>query len=1364
MPRYFCVAVLVVFIVSVLPSFAQQTFTLNHPAAPDFSGCLNQGCFGGACPAYTETWTIDRSVVFGSEIMNGTYQNTAFDGCTAQTLFNVAQEIELGGREINLPYSFGFFSGNDGPCSHPFPTDSQGSTDFGFCVQSTSSDTVHYQLQLNTADFGGSDPQSVAFVGVTDPDFSFFETTPLFNVSYIPDQSAEMGPCTQCQAQAGAPINLFTGNVWIQQQDYVLPGLGGGMELTRSWNSMWSNNRPPKQVGMFGDGWTSTYEENLSQTANGLKYWSGAGTAWTFTFNSSNSTYSLTIPSDARATLVFDSTANQYTLTLKDGNKRIFDSNGRMVELLDRNSNATTLGYDASGRLSTVTDAGGRILTFAYGDPSNVNQVTTISDAAGTIATYTYAANGILTSVAYADGSGFRFTSDPTDLITSVTDPTGKVIESHTYDSIRRGLSSAEANNVNSVTISYAANESSQITDSLGNISNYGAQVINRKHYLSSMTGFGCATCGAIPGTSYTYDSQGNVATATDAANNKTSYTYDSNANLTSSSLMVGGINISYSYTYNGFAEVLTATDPLGNVSTNTYDANGNLLSTTTPSPGGKTAGSKTSFAYDAKGELTQITDPLKNITKIAYTPAGLISTITDSLGNVTSYGYDTRGNRTSVSDALKNQTTFQYDSRNRLTKITRPDQSTVRYGYDLKGRRTSVTDENNKVTQYGYDDADRLISVTGPDQAVTQYAYDTEGNLSSITDPLLHTTTFSYDSQRRLTQTTFPSTKSESYSYDAVSDLATKTDRKGQTITYSYDELRRLTKKQYPDTTTVNYTYDAASRLTQAQDSTGTYTFTYDNMGRLTQASEVYAFLTGKTFSVSYAYDAGSNRTGLTDPNGSNISYSYDALNRLTSIKDFNRNSFGFGFDALSRRTSLTRPNAVNTSYQYDSVSNLLSVLHNKSTTTLDGTVYTYDAAGNRTSKANKLNSVTSSFGYDSLYQLTGVTQGTSTVESYTFDAAGNRTSSATIPTYTYDASNELQSTGASTYAYDANGNTISKTDASGTTTYSWDFENRLTSVVLPGGNSVTFVYDPLGRRIRKSDAIYVYDGINLIQESDSAGNLVARYVHGPGVDEPLVAYRGSATEFFEGDGLGSITSLSSTAGAVNQTYVFDSFGNTTATTGTFVQPFRYTGREFDNETGLYLYRARYYDPSIGRFLNEDSRRNAVELNRYAYALNNPVLLRDPRGHQEEGDPAEQEAEEAIEERNREREALKPAEPEPPLPETWVESVYKRHSPSDIQAVRNGACSTDPELEKAIKIDEAFNRIKNGGPYPYTQDATIFRNREGNLPDKPYGYYHEYTVEDPSAPNRGTRRIVVGDNGEMYYTDNHYQTFIQIK
>ena len=262
-----------------------------------------------------------------------------------------------------------------------------------------------------------------------------------------------------------------------------------------------------------------------------------------------------------------------------------------------------------------------------------------------------------------------------------------------------------------------------------------------------------------------------------------------------------------------------------------------------------------------------------------------------------------------------------------------------------------------------------------------------------------------------------------------------------------------------------------------------------------------------------------------------------------------------------------MTRPNGVDTSYSYDNLSRLLSVLHNGGS--LPGsTGYTYDAAGNRTSKTavqqaspNPV-SVTSNYSYDNIYELTQAVVGGTLAESYSYDPVGNRLTSAGPTSYNYNTSNELTSTSSATYAYDNNGNTTSKTDSTGTTSYTWDFENRLTSVTLPGtGGTVNFRYDPFGRRIRKGCAdsgttIYAYDGDNITEELGAGGNLLAHYTQGAGIDEPLAMTGTGGTYFYHADGLGSITSLTDGSGQLAASYVYDSFGNLTASTGTITIP----------------------------------------------------------------------------------------------------------------------------------------------------------------------------------------------------------------
>jgi len=359
-----------------------------------------------------------------------------------------------------------------------------------------------------------------------------------------------------------------------------------------------------------------------------------------------------------------------------------------------------------------------------------------------------------------------------------------------------------------------------------------------------------------------------------------------------------------------------------------------------------------------------------------------------------------------------------------------------------------------------------------------------------------------------------------------------------------------------------------------------------------------------------------------MTDPQNLPTAYSYDVLNRLKTLAFNGQNpAFGFGYDALCRRNSLTRPNGVNTTYTYDPASSLLSVLHKLGTTAIDGASYTYDNAENRKTRTDKRLNSTLTYGYDNIYQLQTAKQGSTTKESYTYDIVGNRLSSLGVTPYTYNTSNELMSTPSVSYAYDNNGSVLTKSDG---TQYTWDYENELTQVVLPGtGGTVNFKYDPLGRRAQKSftqsgtttTTDYLYDGANRIEDVDVNGNLLARYVQGRGIDEPLEEIASGATSYHQQDGVGSVTSLSSTSGTIgSNTYTYDSYGNTT-TGATVVNPFRYTGREFDTEIGIYAYRARYYDQTVGRFLSEDPVRFKGGVNFYAYTLNDPLNWTDPFG-----------------------------------------------------------------------------------------------------------------------------------------------------
>lgn len=1053
------------------------------------------------------------------------------------------------------------------------------------------------------------DPGHTTYVWMDNLSFQHVPTAPT---------QPDPGPSEEVESKAGEPINLTNGDVWIPKTDYSVPGLAGGLSAKRTWNSLWNHSSPPFEIGMFGRGWTSSFEERLQTfNSNHTIYWNGSGNIWVFKkpVGCTDCAYSVISPLNQHASIQYDASIGQRTLSFSDGTKKTFNYSGQLLAIIDRNGNQTTVSYDNSNRIAMVNAPGGQQISFTYNNLQNTNLATSILDTVGTVATFNYA-NSNLTQVIYADGSEINYGYDDANNIISMTDNEGKVLAIFTYDTSGRGLSSSHANSIDLVTIEYISDSSTVLTDSAGNKTTYQYSTISNKKYITAVEGPGCNSCGGRNDISFDLDESGNRLSRTDANGNTISYTYDHADNLITST-DADGTRI---YTYNNFGQILSETNPQGNTTTYLYDNNGNLESVTEPSPDdGVTAGPNTQFQYDVAGQLVKILDPLgkRHYTAITYYPTGLISTIKNAQRKITAFNYDERGNRTSITDMLNQTTSFTYDAMNRLTDIVHPDDSTQQFAYDSRWRKISVTDANNLTTNYGYDDADRLISITDAAYNQTLYFYDNESNLTSVIDELNRTTSFDYNSLGHVTNIIFPSYLSETYSYDNVGNLTDRTDRNGQCTTYKYDQLNRMTEKRYTDYT-ATYNYNNMSKLTEVNDPTGMYRFVYDNLGRMKQAITDYSLLTNKSFTVSYGYDVASNLISLTDPENNTTTYNYNTLNQLTSLTAPGRKVFKLEYDALGRRTKLSRPNAIATNYTYDLLSRLLSMSHTKHNKVVHGVTYTVGAAGNHTSRISLLSNITKDYTYDDIYQLVNVVQKPSVIEKYSYDEIGNRMSSINSSPYTYNSSNELISIPGIEYSYDNNGNLLEENSGVGTTNYIWDNENRLTSTTIPeSGETVIFQYDPFGRRIYKSSSlgttIFIYDGDNIIEEVNTDGSLMVNYIHYLGTDEPLAILHGATISYYQADGLGSITSLSDSKGNLVSTYEYDSFGNLLASTGSVSNPFRFTGREFDAETGLYFYRARYYDPSIGRFISEDPIRSSWSA--YTYVRNNPVNYVDPTG-----------------------------------------------------------------------------------------------------------------------------------------------------
>jgi YD repeat-containing protein len=270
-----------------------------------------------------------------------------------------------------------------------------------------------------------------------------------------PTAPSGTGPGPSCPScSAGHPINLTNGNTYIQQTDIQIPGIGGGLVLSRTWNSIWPPSQSAMNSGLFGVNWRSAYEERVFSVAGGTAEYARAdGSFWSFLLYGSPATFHVVAPANGRATLAYG--ASQWTLTFDNGEQRVFDNtSGSLVAIVDRNGNTTQLSYDGTGRLVTVTDPASRHLYFAYGSSAS-GLVTSITSDLGISLSYLYDSQGRLIQVTKPDQTIVSFEYDSNSLITAVKDSDGKILESHTYDSKSRGLTSSRANGVEAVTVSY---------------------------------------------------------------------------------------------------------------------------------------------------------------------------------------------------------------------------------------------------------------------------------------------------------------------------------------------------------------------------------------------------------------------------------------------------------------------------------------------------------------------------------------------------------------------------------------------------------------------------------------------------------------------------------------------------------------------------------------------------------------------------------------------------------------------------------------------------------------------------------------------------------------------------------------------
>ncbi len=619
--------------------------------------------------------------------------------------------------------------------------------------------------------------------------------------------------------------------------------------------------------------------------------------------------------------------------------------------------------------------------------------------------------------------------------------------------------------------------------------------------------------------------------------------------------------------------QVMEVRDPLNRLTKYTYDAVGNVTSVLDPQ------GNPTIFEYESTyNRLTKITDALNQITRFTYNQAnGDLLTVTDPLNQTTTVAYNAVGQPTSVTDPLTNTTGFEYDAVGNLAASVDPVGNKTQRVYDAMSRLSALTDPRGKSTQFTYDSLNQVTQITDALNGATAFAYDPNGNLLTLSDAKTQTTTYTYDNMDRLLTRKDALNRTESYQYDLASNLTRLTDRKNQIANVQYDPLDRRILTSYQDGTSVAVAYDAVGNVTKVTDSaSGVIDWVYDALDRVTQEVTPQGV-------VSYTYDVLSRRLTMRANAQQPVIYSYDANSQLSQVVQGTLSGL-LTHDALGRRTQLQRSNGVATTYNYDPASRLLGLTHAKGVTVLEQLTHGFDQADNKTQVAQTVN--------------------TATALPPAVSAAYNAVNAQT----------QFNGTTSQTLGYDPNGNLATTTEPAGATTYTWDSRDRLTGITGPS-LTASFQYDALDRRISKTingvTSTYQYDGADLLTET---GPTQASYLSSLNIDEPLVRQTPSGNEFYLANDLGSTLALTNDSGAVTTSYTYGPFGTTTVN-GTSTNPVQFTGRENDG-TGLYYYRARYYNPSHGRFLAEDPLEfDAGDSNLYAYVFNNPTNFTDPFG-----------------------------------------------------------------------------------------------------------------------------------------------------